>query len=156
MMPSGGARNRSGPQANPSSLRTAERGLAYTKLPSEGFKGRAPAWPLTRASKRETEVWRWAWKTPQAAAWKLETWRWPVIGMWVRTFVICEGRDATAADKGSLHRFADQIGLTPAGLRENGWAIARDETAGRREAKAAPKARPSARDRLTVVNGDGS
>jgi hypothetical protein len=44
--------------------------------------------------------------------------------MWVRTAVVCEGSEATAADKGSIHRFADQIGMTPAGLKENGWKIA--------------------------------
>ncbi|WP_284294542.1 hypothetical protein [Luteimicrobium album] len=73
---------------------------------------------------REAELWEWAWRTPQAAAWAREPWRWQTVAMWVRTFVVCEGDEATAADKGSVHRFADQIGLTPAGLKENGWAIA--------------------------------
>jgi hypothetical protein len=58
--------------------------------------------------------------------------------------VICESADATAADKNSLHRFADQIGLTPAGLRENGWKIAADQLAEKRAERAAPSA-PSTR-----------
>jgi hypothetical protein len=82
---------------------------------------------------REAELWEWAWRTPQACAWSLESWRWQTVAMWVRTFVICEGDDATSADKGAIHRFADQIGLTPAGLRENGWAIAVDEVGARRD-----------------------
>ena len=53
------------------------------------------------------------------------------IALWVRTFVLCESSHATAADKGSLHRFADQIGMTPAGLAENGWKIKVDDLAER-------------------------
>jgi hypothetical protein len=150
-MPKGGARNRSGPGADPQSLRSADRGLVLTALPSEGYPDEAPKFPLPTCSDREFELWAWAWSTPQACAWALEPWRWQTVAMWVRTFVICEGTEATAADKGSLHRFADQIGLTPAGLKENGWAIARDETAARRDSKPATKA--TTRDRFKVVDG---
>ncbi len=71
-------------------------------------------------------MWRWAWRTPQAWGWAqpTELWRLPVIAMWVRTFVICESSEATSADKNSLHRFADQIGFTDAGLRLMGWKVA--------------------------------
>lgn len=145
-------------------------------LPSEGFSGKPPKFPLPRRSvmrwefedkrrfqvadaeatelvaEREAELWAWAWSTPQACAWDREPWRLHTIGMWVRTFVICEGSEATAADKGALHRFADQIGLTPAGLVENGWKIAADELAGKRtEAKPEPKT--SSKDRMKVVPG---
>jgi hypothetical protein len=74
--------------------------------------------------------------------------------MWVRISALCESPDATAADKGSLHRFADQIGLTPAGLKENGWQIAAAES----EQKATGttgKSRNSSRARLKVVGNDG-
>lgn len=147
-MARGGARNRSGPQADPNSGRSDRRGLKLDSLPAEGRDGEAPEFPLSRRAvyrwefedkrkfqvfdaeateaigDRERELWEWAWSTPQAAAWDLEPWRWPVVAMWVRTFVICESSEATAADKGALHRFADQIGMTPAGLKENGWKIA--------------------------------
>jgi hypothetical protein len=86
---------------------------------------------------REAELWKWAWRTPQAVAWDREPWRWQAVAHWVRTSVLCETDEATASDRGSLHRFADQIGLTPAGLRENGWAIAVDEVTPAREARAA-------------------
>ena len=71
--------------------------------------------------------------------------------MWVRTAVICEESTATAADKNSLHRFADQIGLTPAGLAENGWAIAADEVAEKRDEKGGTVLSGSARSRLRVI-----
>jgi hypothetical protein len=96
---------------------------------------------------RELELWAWAWGTPQAAAWSMpsERWRWYTVGMWVRTAVICESSDATAADKGSLHRFADQIGMTTAGLAEMGWRVAVDELAEKVAAAPAPSAGPRPR-----------
>ena len=58
--------------------------------------------------------------------------------------------------KRQLHdRIADQIGLTPAGLRENGWAIAQDEVGAKRADTAKPKKRASSRDRMKVVGGAG-
>ena len=147
-MPKGGARNRSGPPKDPNSGRSERSGFSLTALPNEGHQDEAPAFPLSArrvmrwefedkrryqvldeettaiVADREAELWSWAWSTPQAAAWSREPWRWQTVAMWVRTFVICEGDEATAADKSAIHRFADQIGLTPAGLKENGWAIA--------------------------------
>jgi hypothetical protein len=42
---------------------------------------------------------------------------------------------ASAALVGQLHRYRDQIGLTPAGMKENGWAIAADEVGVKRDEK---------------------
>jgi hypothetical protein len=174
-MPSGGARNRSGPQPDPQSLTSARRGYVLDALPAQGFDGQAPPFPLppavvwdvyyegdvrhrvrdkveTEARRaREQELWAWAWSTPQAYAWSTQRWRWQTVAMWVRTSALCESSDATAADKNSLHRFADQIGLTPAGLKENGWRIADDD----QPAQAGPVVplRTSARDRLKAVRG---
>ena len=168
-MARGGARNRSGPQADPSSARSERRGVSLTALPAAGYDGDVPVWPLPKrivwhewfedkkkvrendeaateqVHERELELWEWAWRTPQASAWALpsESWRLHSIAMWVRTYVLCESSEATAADKGSLHRFADQIGLTPAGLKENGWAIAADEIGAKRAEK--PKVEKPAR-----------
>lgn len=179
-MTKGGARNRSGPAADPRSERSEKRGYKLTALPSEGYSGEVPEYPLGKTSvyltyyedkkpvkeldegetefrwERELELWAWAWTSPQACAWSMQPWRWHSVAMWVRTAVVCESSAATAADKNSLHRFADQIGLTPAGLKENGWAIAEDEVGARRAefAPAAP-ARPSSRSKLKVVVNGG-
>ena len=170
-MASGGARNRSGPPLDPNSGRSDARGVRFDTLPAEGYQGVIPEWPLPRREvmtweaegkarwqvvdatatervvDRERELWLWAWRTPQAAAWAKpsESWRLLSIAMWVRTYVLCESTEATAADKNSLHRFADQVGLTPAGLRENGWAVARDEIGARRAGKAAEETTPAVR-----------
>lgn len=182
-MTRGGARNRSGPPVDPDSGRSERRGVKLTALPAEGWNGPAPVFPLppravyrwefedkrrfqvidpdaTEAvGKRERELWEWAWRTPQACAWQLpsESWRLHTIALWVRTFVVCEGSEATAADKSSLHRFADQIGLTPAGLSENGWAVAKDEVSERAAGKDEPRAeKPKPERRLRAVPGGGS
>jgi len=180
-MARGGARNRSGPQPDPSSGRSDRRGLSFTALPAHGYYGPVPSWPLPERTawvtyvedgaklrerdavetasiaSREAALWAWVWRTPQAWAWAQpsESWRLHTIAMWVRTYVLCESSDASAADKGSLHRFADQIGLTPAGLRENGWAIAKDEVAAK-AAESTDPPRRSARDRMRVVSGGGA
>jgi hypothetical protein len=78
--------------------------------------------------------------------------------MWVRVAVICEGPMAQAADKNGLHRFADQIGMTPAGLKENGWAIATDEVGAKRseQGEVEPAKPRSSRDRMKVVKSGGA
>lgn len=152
-MPSGGARNRSGPQPDPNSLKSAKRGISLTALPAGGYDGEVPDFPLPRPKARERELWSWAWRTPQAAAWSRESWRWQTVAMWVRTMARCELADATAADKNSLHRFADQIGMTPAGLVENGWRIAADQLAEKRAEKEPAPSAPSARDRMRALRG---
>jgi hypothetical protein len=167
-MARGGARNRSGPPADPKSERSERRGFNLTALPSEGYSGEVPDFPLMPFTvyrwefedkrryqvrdddatdifrDREQSLWGQAWTYPQACAWSMEPWRWNAVAMWVRTQVVCESSEATAADKGAIHRFADQIGMTPAGLKENGWAIARDEVAAKAAARAdaVPVAKP--------------
>ena len=165
-MPRGGARNRSGPPPDPESGRSERKGYSLTALPAQGYDGPAPDFPLPRRfpedsefsepiHRREVELWRWLWRTPQACAWSMpsESWRLMTIALYVRTFVICEGTDATAADKGSLHRFADQIGMTTAGLAEMGWKVAVDEVGAKRASQPKAAASKSSRDRMKVVNG---
>ena len=175
-MAKGGARNRSGPASDPKSGRSERRGVKVTALPAEGYDGPVPEWPLPRhvdvlaedatdrtfkiaedVDDREAELWRWAWRTPQACAWSMpaEAWRLQTIARWVRMAVHCENPGAKAADHGQLHRYADQIALTPAGLRENGWAIAADEVGAKAAEKDSGGDAPARRPRrLRAVNGD--
>lgn len=178
-MPSGGARNRSGPSADPNSGRSDRRGLNLMALPAEGRKGRAPKFPLPEMRRyrweqedkrrfqvpdedmtelyreRELAVWAEVWKTPQASAWDTQPWRWSVIAEYCRLKAVVEQEpDANASLVAQLHRYRDQLGLTPAGLKENGWAIATDEVSKRRETKPAP--RSDVKNRLaSVPDGTG-
>lgn len=149
-MARGGARNRSGPQKQEGS-RTSERaGFVLTALPPTGYSDDAPTFPLPLASDRELAMWAQVWTTPQACAWSLESWRWHVVAMYVRTFVLAENaEEPNAALLGQIHRFGDQIGLTPAGLKENGWKIAEPDAAV--ESPEPDEDEDDPRNRLTVV-----
>lgn len=127
-MARGGSRNRSGPTPDPNSGRSDRRGFSLTALPAEGYDGTVPDFPLPDPSERELEVWGEAWRTPQACAWSMpsESWRTRTVAMWVRLSVTCESPDVGASHLGQLHRFADQIGMTTAGLTEMGWKVAAD------------------------------
>lgn len=161
-MASGGARNRSGPQLNPSSLRSASREIRLTALPSEGFDGEAPDLGsfLPAITPRHEAIWADLWTTPQACAWSLEPWRWPIAADLVEYRVRADDPDSPASLATSIRQLRDDLGLSAAGLKANGWAIAVDQLAQQVAKKAAesgaqPK-RKSARDRMTVVNGDGA
>ncbi|MGW0043463.1 hypothetical protein [Rhodococcus sp. NPDC003348] len=119
----GGARNRSGPHADPLSGRSDTRNLKARQLDVHGYQGAIPTFPLADPTDREVEVWEQAWRTPQASQWIRESWRWRTIALWTRWSVKMEAPDAPAATAAAAVRLADQIGLTPAGLRENGWVI---------------------------------
>ncbi len=130
-MPRGGARNRSGPSKDPNSGASMRAGFTLRTLDAEGYTGEVPVWPLEGESAREAAIWSTLWTYPQAIAWAAEPHRWFTIAMYVRTLATAEhpGAAVTAATVGNLHRFADQIGLTPAGLKENGWKVGAPEPA---------------------------
>jgi hypothetical protein len=68
-----------------------------------------------------------------------------------------EANDAPAALGGVVVRLADQIGLTPAGLKENGWKIApAEETKPAARRTTGGARRSSSRGRLRVVAGGGA
>ena len=157
-MARGGARNRSGPAPDPNSGRSERRGFKLTALPSEGYRGVVPNFPLPDMTDREADVWDALWSTPQACAWSMQSWRWLNVADLVRLQVRGEAHDAPVNIATVVRQLRADLGLTPAGLKENGWAIAVDEVAARADAKAAESAaapRKSSRDRLSVVNGGG-
>lgn len=148
-MPSGG-HARSGPPADPKSGRSDRRGLSFETLPAAGYDGEPPVFPLPRSTARERTLWAWAWKTPQAAAWAREPWRWHTVAMWVRTAALCESRDARTSDKAVLRQLSDDVGLSSAGLRYNGWTIASESLGDAVQSR--PRV-PSARERFEVIDG---
>lgn len=87
----------------------------------------------------------------------MASWRWPVVAEYVRLKAVVESDpSASAALMAQMHRYRDQIGLTPAGLKENGWAIAVDAVGAKRDEKPAadesPKEAP--KRRLRAVPGE--
>lgn len=135
-MARGGVRNRNGMAPDPNSARSDKAGIKFLQLPQEGYSGAVPAFPIPNLmtdderpkvhpiSKREKALWRQVWRSPQAVVWADESWRWPILAEMCRlqaTVELQPGRSAALV--GQLHRHRDQLGLTPAGLRENGWQI---------------------------------
>lgn len=128
----GGSRNRSGPPADPDSRNSARKGLRFNLLPAEGYRGKVPELTLPDRTLREAQVWVELWRTPQAQAWSTESWRWDTIAIYVRVKVRAEALDAPIGLYTQMTRLADQLGLTPAGLADNGWQVATDEVAAAR------------------------
>ena len=148
-MASGGARAVSGPPPREGSGRSEERGFKLSAIPASGFRGRIPKFPLPQrritrweyedktryevldteataaTEEREVALWKWAWRTPQASVWARPEYHYlqQLVARWVRQAVLCEGGSSSASDHAQLHRYAEQVGLTPAGLQRLGWKI---------------------------------
>lgn len=130
MSGSGGRRNRSGSAPDLSSGRSES--LDLQALPREGFTGVIPAHP-TDASGDELVAWESLWRTPQAAVWFTQSWRWAHVADLARLMVMVRDPESSVGAYTHLRQARADLGLTPAGLVENGWKIAADEVAARRE-----------------------
>lgn len=159
-MGSGGARARSGPAPDPNALRRERDAGEWTLLPATGRPGDPPEWPLPDQSERELELWTALWPKPQALMWErlgLEI----EVALYVRRLAEAEAPGSPANLSTLVRQMSDSLGLTTPGLRANRWKIeAPKPTAVERVARAASEpesaGRPSARERLTVVRGEGS
>lgn len=130
-MSRGGARIRSGPRPDPNSERSEQRKFVLSALPVEGYTDTVPDFPIPddfgdqTMRERELTIWQESWATPQACAWSMEPWRHRIIAQYCRMAALVElSPDPGPGLIAQLHRYRDQIGLTPAGLVENGWKIA--------------------------------
>lgn len=150
-MASGGARNRSGPPMDPNSGRSERRGVKLTALPNEGYQGEVPEFPVPGASNRELAVWESLWRRPQACAWISQPWRWDAIAELAMLQVRAEARDCPVNVYERIRQWRADLGLTPAGLLENGWAIATADIVPQGEPSEGAKPRQSSRDRLKVA-----
>lgn len=150
-MPKGGARARSGPAQDPNALRrrSSSGGDDWLQLPRAGRSGRVPAWPLSRASARERQIWQRVWKFPQAVAWEQQLLH-DQVALYCRRLAVAERPTATAAEATLARQLQDSLGLSAPGMRSMRWRIADPVTT---ESK--PPATPtSSRDRLTVITGE--
>lgn len=145
-MPKGGARTRSGPAADPSSLRQVARADEWIRLPRSGRSGPAPRFPLREETVRESELWDDLWSRPQAVEWERQHQELEVA-LFVRRLAEAESAEA-AVNLGTLVRqMSDSLGMTTPGMRANRWVIVDDAPA--EDDK--PVARTSSRGRLSVV-----
>ena len=161
-----GVRTGAGRRPDPESERSERRKYVLTALPVEGYEGIVPSFPIPDdfgdqlLRERELMIWDDAWRTPQACAWSMEPWRHRIIAQYCRVSALIElSPDPGPGLIAQLHRFRDQLGLTPAGLSENGWRIAVPESSESDSRSPKPSKRSSSRDRmavdLKVVEGGG-
>lgn len=155
-MTKGGARSRSGPPPDPNALRRnrAADVAGWTVLPLEGRTEPAPEWPAPDQTPREAELWLEMWATPQSIIWERDGLR-HYVAMFVRLLAEAEVEKASAENRKTVRMMYADLYLTSDAMARARIRIARDETAEKRETKAAPK-RSSARDRLKVVDGNGA
>jgi hypothetical protein len=133
---------------------TSEKLAGFRTLPAEGYKGRIPKWPLDDCTEREAARWKQVWRTPQAAAWATQEERWRVhtVAMFVRWSVRSEDLECPPGVATTARQLMDEVGLSTAGMRANGWRVAADELASR---KAAEPAVPTVRPRRMRAAGGG-
>lgn len=151
-MPSGGARARSGPPPDPNALRRRQHNAGeWWTLPADGRAGDPPKWPLTRAKKRELDVWADLWAKPQAVAWE-QLGQDYEVAMYVRRLVQAETPYAPPALGTLVRQLGEALGLTIPGMARNRWKI------GTIEPERVEPAKPirSWRDRVVVVDGGGA
>lgn len=132
-MPSGGARARSGPAPDPDSYRSQNRD--WIDLPSDGFAGEVPEFPLADALAVEVELWAELWEKPQAHAWAALGLKYQVAA-YVRAFLESVQAEASAGLKTAVLRMENELGISIAGMKQNLWRIG--------EGSAAPVSAPSA------------
>lgn len=114
------------------------------KLPVEGRKGKAPAWPIDGDPSPEIErLWRELWSTPQAVVWERLGWT-RVVARYALVLLEAEqlGKDAMA----EARQLEDRLGLTPKAMRLLLWEIASDEVGKQRQ-----RGRQGARERIKAV-----
>ena len=149
-MPSGGARLRSGRAADPLSIRAGREGGTVVHLPAAGRQGPTPKWPLSRASARESQLWKAEWARPQAVIWERDHLE-HQVALYVRCLAVAEEPKAPTDSRRLVKEMMNGLGITLDGLAGRGWVIGEDTEAPRPEA-AAPTV--SARDRLRLVVGE--
>lgn len=150
-MAKGGARGRSGPTPDPTSL-TASDG-EWTVLPASGRGGEMPHWPLAEALEREMDIWADEWTRPQAVMWERQGQE-IEVAMYVRTLIAAEKHDAPAAIRTLLKQLQEALGLSMPGLLRNRWRI--DTVDSETEDQGEDLHEDDVRGRLTVVAGGGA
>lgn len=146
----------SGPTPNPASRRqTGNQAHTWTDLPTAGFAGEIPEWPLGPSvlvealgvTGRELGLWATIWRTPQAEAWHRNGWD-RDVALYVRFFTIGETGRLDEAKEARM--WSDRLGLNPAAMLKNRWRVRPDEIA---EQRTGQTVAANPRRRLKVADG---
>jgi hypothetical protein len=149
-MAKGGARAHSGPPPDPNALRRERDGGDWKTLSAAGRAGDPPSWPLTRATRREMQIWKREWARPQALEWErngqeLE------VALYVRSVRMAEMPKAPTNARVLVKQQQEALGLSLPGLLRNKWRI--EVVSDERVEATVSQIGVSARDRFKVVDG---
>jgi hypothetical protein len=136
-MPSGGARQRSGPAPDPNALRRGRANDEWTVLPREG-RGRRPApkWPLDSPLPAEAKLWALLWKKPQAVMWERLGMQLQVAA-YTRAFIDSVSGSMSPGMKTAVLRMEGELGISIPGMHSLRWKFSEDEVAAKRSEPAA-------------------
>lgn len=119
------------------------------RLPAEGRCGPAPKWPISKATRVESVLWRQLWATPQAVAWERFGWT-RMVARYVRCVLEVEEPGADTRMLAEVRQIEDRLGLSPLAMLRLQWTIVDDEIGEVRAERSAS----SARERLKAVDAD--
>lgn len=112
-----------GPAADPFSRKSQSgRNGSWIELPSDGYDGALPDWPLAEPmDDSEHDLWHEVWRTPQAAMWAqrgLDR----VVARYVRVTIRAEA-GTSGALLAEVRQLEDRLGLSPMALKKLQWII---------------------------------
>jgi hypothetical protein len=139
-MSSGGARAHSGPPPDPHALRRERDKAEWAHLPVAGRDAEAPAFPLTRPTIRERELWAEEWRRPQALMWEANG-QARQVAMYVRTLAEAEKPRASTQLRNLVKQQEEILGISLTGLARNRWTIDHGPAAGAAHAHPSSSAR---------------
>ena len=119
-MVSGGPRARSGPAPDPMSRTSLTKGREFVELPAEGWGGDAPEWPFPESP--GAGMWADVWRKPQAAMWSRLGLA-DQVAAYVVAYLESVAPEASAGLKTAVLRMETELGISVAGMRQNGWTI---------------------------------
>lgn len=121
----------SGPAPNPTSRRqSGNQAHTWTDLPSTGYLGPIPDWPLGEPTLDEQNMWERYWRKPQAAAWA-HMQLVDEAALYVRAFLLGAAGDVKAMTES--RQWGHHLGLNPASMLKNRWRIKSDEVGEKRD-----------------------
>lgn len=152
-MTSGGARSNSGPPPDPNSYRSGNR--EWVDLPSAGWDGPVPEWPLPGdVSKAEAELWVAMWRKPQAKQWAAFGVQMQVAA-YVRVFLESIEPGAVNGLKTVARQLDNELGISIAPMLALGWRIV-DSSAAPAVKTATGARKTSSGDWLKAVSVEGA
>ncbi|MEM9609940.1 MAG: hypothetical protein AAGA99_21145 [Actinomycetota bacterium] len=137
---------------HPDQRRRRNKPDELTRLPSEGRRGRAPAWPLAgRMLAGEKDRWRELWKLPQAVMWDRLGCR-STVARYCRIVLEAEQPGARRDAITEARQLETELGLTPKAMASLKWTVVADELAERRGQRPAGERKSGTRGRVKAVD----